>query len=156
MENRPTGLTVLCVLSWVWLALVLYSFINTVSVGQLTDEQILEQKIVFIESQPPELLQENKWIVDDMVEILEIAKENYVMMIGLEVAGILIGFAGVFFMFKMRKLGFHLYIIYTVLSIFYWLYFYLGNEIGFYAIAWSIVMGGLFVGLYAIYQKRMT
>ena len=87
--------------------------------------------------------------------MLVIAKDNYTLMQILNFVGILVGAIGVMLMFRMRKLGFHLYIIYTILSVFYWFYFYVGNDLALFFIVWSLIIGGLFVGLYAMFSKKM-
>ena len=155
-KARPNGLTALCILSWIWMAIALLSVFSEINTGRLTEADIRAQKIVLLESQTEETLEFNSWMVNDTIEMLYISSNNFTTMVVINLAAILLGLAGVFFMFQLRKLGYHLYIIYSILSVSYWVYYFHGLTFGWIFIGFSAVFAILFVILYGTQLKKMT
>ncbi|MDA7803111.1 hypothetical protein N8987_00860 [Crocinitomix sp.] len=157
MENkRSNGLTALCVLSLISLAFQAYSITMSMSNGRVTDEQIKEQKIALLENQTPETAEAMKWMVEDAEKISRVQQEHYTLLTFIDAVGLIVGLMAVMLMFRLRKLGFHLYIIYTLIAIFYWTYFYSGLGSTAVLIGFSSLIGILFVALYGVQAKKMV
>lgn len=155
-KARPNGLTALCILSWVWMAVSLLTVFSEMNTGRLTEADIRAQKIAIVESQTPQAMEAAPWLVNDMVAMLEISAENYTAMISINLIALVIGIIGVLMMFQLRKIGFHLYIGYSIISMAYWLYYFYELTFGQVFIAISIVFSILFVILYGTQTKKMT
>jgi hypothetical protein len=68
---------------------------------------------------------------------------------------LLIGVVGIVLMYQLRKIGFHLYVVYSILPIL-WLYIFLpGDKIPNFLVFGSLFISLLFVILYAINLKHM-
>ncbi len=155
-KARSNGLTALCILSWIWMAIALLSVFSEINTGRLTEADIRAQKIVILESQTPETLEAAPWVAEDSIEMLYISSENFTAMVVINLAAILLGLTGVLLMFQLRKLGYHLYIIYSILSVSYWVYYFHGLTFGWIFIGFSAVFAILFVILYGTQVKKMS
>ncbi|MFT5821206.1 MAG: hypothetical protein ACI8ZM_002455 [Crocinitomix sp.] len=155
-KARPNGLTALCILSWVWMGVVLLSAFATVNTGRLTDADIRLQKIAILDSQTPESIEMMPWIVEESIEFLYISRDNYLTMSIIDFVTIIIGLVGVFLMFQLRKIGFHLYIGYSILSISYWTFYFHDLSIGLFLIGFTAVFAVLFIILYSTQTKKMA
>lgn len=155
-KARPNGLTALCILSWIWMAMVLLSAFSTVSNGRLTDADIRDQKIAILESQTPESIEMMPWVVEETIEFLYISRDNYTAMITIDFVSLIIGMIGVFLMFQLRKIGFHLYIGYSILSVSYWVFYFSDLRMGLFLIGFSVLFTALFVVLYTTQLKKMV
>ena len=153
--KRTTGLTVFVILSLVWMGMSLYTSIGESMQGPLTDEQIREQKIAMLEEQSEEMLKNGAWVIEDIVEMLNISKDQFNAMSIINYLCLTIGIVGVMLMFQLRRIGFHLYIIYTLITLGYWTYFFAGITLGNIAIGFSILFSALFVFLYAKQIQQM-
>lgn len=157
-NQRPVALTVFCILSWVWMAIYAYGVISDLASGQLSDDDIRQQELVLLESlndQDPEVMLQSSWVVTESIDMLKITQANFGLLNGINVLQLLIGLAGVIFMFRLKKIGFHLYIIYSLISIIYWTYFFGEFQLGLVMALFSGFFGGLFVMLYAFQLKHM-
>ncbi|WP_070138229.1 hypothetical protein [Crocinitomix algicola] len=155
-EKKSNILIALCVMSFISLAYQAFSLSMSLSNGRPTDEQIKQQKITLLEGQTPETLEASRGMIEDAMQITKVQQENFSLMLSLEGLSILIGLIAVLLMLQMRKIGFHLYIIYTLISIFYWTFLFSGIGLATILIVLSILFGILFVGLYYVQSKKMT
>jgi hypothetical protein len=153
---RPNGLTALCILSWVWMAFSLLSVVSELNTGRLTEADIREQKIIILESQTPETIEMMPWIVEDTIEMLYISRDNFTTMMIINFVALIIGLISVFLMFQLRKIGFHLYIGYSILSVAYWLFYFSGLSFGWILISTTAIFSILFIILYGTQLKKMT
>ena len=153
---RPNGLTALCILSWVWMAFSLPSVVTELNTGRLTEADIREQKIVILESQTPETIEMMPWVVEESIEMLYISRDNFSTMMIINFVALIIGLIGVFLMFQLRKIGFYMYIGYSIISIAYWLYYFNGMTFGRIIISTTAIFSALFIILYGTQLKKMT
>jgi len=153
---RPNGLTALCILSWVWMAFSLLSVVTELNTGRLTEADIREQKIVILESQTPETIEMMPWVVEESIEMLYISRDNFSTMMIINFVALIIGLIGVFLMFQLRKIGFYMYIGYSIISIAYWLYYFSGMTFGWIIISTTAIFSALFIILYGTQLKKMT
>ncbi|NOQ75190.1 MAG: hypothetical protein GQ574_24465 [Crocinitomix sp.] len=155
-KARSNGLTALCILSWVWMVIAIWNSFTELNTGRLTEADIRAQKIILIESQTPEAIEAAPWMIEDSVTMLNISSENFTAMVVINFVALIIGLIGVFMMFQLRKLGFHLYIIYSLISVGYWVYYFHGLTFGTILITISVVFSMLFVILYGTQLKKMS
>lgn len=153
---RPNGLTALCILSWVWMAFSLLSVVTELNTGRLTEADIRQQKIVILESQTPETIEMMPWVVEESIEMLYISRDNFSTMMIINFVALIIGLIGVFLMFQLRKIGFYMYIGYSIISIAYWLYYFSGMTFGWIIISTTAIFSALFIILYGTQLKKMT
>ena len=153
---RPNGLTALCILSWVWMAFSLLSVVTELNTGRLTEADIREKKIVILESQTPETIEMMPWVVEESIEMLYISRDNFSTMMIINFVALIIGLIGVFLMFQLRKIGFYMYIGYSIISIAYWLYYFSGMTFGWIIISTTAIFSALFIILYGTQLKKMT
>lgn len=154
-KKRPDLLTVLCFLSWAWIGFNLYSVASTLMNGKLSPEELREQELTILEGQTEESIEMTQGVIEEAMEMLHIAQDKFMLLNGIELISLLLGAVGVFFMFKQRKLGFHLYIVYTLGSVLYFTYFFGHLSMGVAFAITSALLGGLFVLLYGLQLKHM-
>jgi hypothetical protein len=158
-EPRPSFLTVLCILSFISIGLALSSgFMGLIS-GPMSEDMILEQK-----KQWAKMSDELRSVgADGFVQILDqfsrmldsLAANHY----GNTIATILvhlIGIIGVIFMWQGRKNGFHLYIVYSILSILQLYLFVSPADIPTIMVVVNLLISGLFIFLYSRNLKWMS
>ncbi len=118
-SKRPVLLTILCILSFIVVGFGLLGVLLSLAGGKPSAEVIengynktmqlasdnRDQGLVFMAS-----------VLEQMAEVTTYQQHNYwlVLLVNAVTSGT--GFAGVFMMFRGRRLGFHLYIIYSLLS----------------------------------------
>lgn len=157
-NQRPVALTVFCILSWVWMAISAYGLIGDLANGQLSDDEIRQQELVMLESlsgEDPEVMRQSGWMVTETIGIIKITQANFGLLNGIKVLQLLIGLAAVILMFRLKKIGFHLYIIYSLISVIYWTYFFGEFKLGLVIALLSGLVSGLFVMFYAFQLKHM-
>ncbi len=151
-ENRPGRLLVLCILSWVNIG-----FSLVISAYQLLSGPTPEGKIIASQAELKGAILEMRdsgmhYLADvlekfsDMTAVLN----NYHYEHGLLTISILIfGLIGVSFMFLGKKLGFHLYIIYSILSLGQLYVFFSASEIPSMLTYYELIISGIFIALYS-------
>lgn len=154
-KKRTNGLIVLCVLSWLYIGIEFTSVLIGLSTGPLTDEQIREEKLEILAGQTPETIEMMGGMIEEMVALLEVTQEHHYLINGLNAVAGIVGFFGVFMMFKLRKFGYHLYIVYCILEIGVSSYFFSQFSIGIAGAIFLTVFSGLFVLLYGLQLKYM-
>ncbi len=158
-EPRPAFLTVLCVLTFISTGLNVFSAISSLLSGPLTEEQLLESRVQMAESITD--LKEagmDSWIpmMEQMQEMTEQANNEFYFatIISLIVASI--GAFAVMKMWNGFKQGFHLYIVYSLLSVVS-IYLYISPEnVPNVVIIFSLFFSGIFVFLYSRNLYWMT
>ncbi|MFT5859113.1 MAG: hypothetical protein ACI865_001210 [Flavobacteriaceae bacterium] len=151
-KKRPGGLTALGVLSMVSIG---FSFIGTLIgllSGKVSEEEMLEQSVQMAEakSEMRKLGMESWTRIYDQLEAMSIQANESIYLAGF--LGIVVsatGLAGVLMMWKGRKIGFHIYIIYCLIALgSAYLYISPANIPTIVTIV-SVVFSGLFILLYA-------
>lgn len=155
-EKRGTNLLVFCILSWVYIAYNLLQVGIGMAAGPMTDEDIRQVKITMLEDQPQEAIEMMGWFFEELVTILEITRDNFILMNSIELMTLLIGAIAVFLMFKLKKIGFHLYIIYSIIPIASTTYFMGGTKLGLLGVVVVTVISLAFVLMYGSQRSRLT
>ncbi len=151
-QERPRMLFVLCILSWISTGFAtIVALINLFS-GPLSLDKMKENKVNAL-NLIAEMKAQGFDVMVDMVEksqyIAEIVNSNHLSyyLVTLLITGL--GLIGVTFMFLGKKLGFHLYIIYTLLGISHVYFFVSPSQVPNMLTIWSMILGGIFVLLYS-------
>lgn len=155
-EQKKGGLLTLCIFSWVFIGFQFLSQLIALSSGPMTDEQLREEKLNMLAGQTQEAIDMLGSLFDEMLAILEINRDNMYIINGLGLLITIIGGIGVFAMFKLRKIGFHLYIVYSILAIALPTYFFGGFKLGVAGILFTAFFAILFIILYSRHLKKMA
>lgn len=158
-EPRPNFLTVLCVLSFVFIGFSLVFGLFSLTKGPLSEDQMIAQKVIFLE-QADEMrandLEGFAVMMEKISHMTESLNSNFYANSILSVFIMVLGLFGVIRMWNGFKIGFHLYIAYSLLTIIQ-LYFFVSPEyIPTFIVIWNLVISGLFVLMYSINLKWLT
>ncbi len=154
-QKRPTTVTVLCILSWVWLAIILYNTALGYMQGPPTAEELKQAEVELIASQNGQNMEVAGPMIDGIMFFIEAFVAKFNLVHGIAFIQILIGLLATIFMFRMRKIGFHLYIIYSLIPILAPTFIYGATTLAIVFTVISLVMAGIFVTLYAVQSKHM-
>lgn len=158
-EPRPNFLTVLCVLSFVFLGLSLAIGLFGLSQGPLSDGQMLEQKVELTKSvdEMRALNMESFAVMMEKISRMsESINENFYASSILSILVMGLGLFGVIKMWKGFKIGFHLYIAYSLLTVVQIYFFASPADIPTFVVVWNLVISGLFVLLYSRNLKWLS
>jgi len=157
--KRPTFLVVLAVLSYISISIgTLGTFFSLIS-GPSSQEQLEQQEAQLYES--IQIMKEAG--MDDMVELFEksaqqatyINNEVFYSFNILNLLTLVIGFLGVYLMMKLKKVGFHLYVAYSLLPIIIMYALIPMNLIIGLSIIASVILSAIFCILYGLNLKHM-
>lgn len=158
-QKRPVLLTVLAVLSFIVIGYGMLGLLASMLSGPPSPEQIDEGYQQIIQS-VSDLRDQNAVAVADFFEqfanMILYEQEHFFPIMLLNAVTVITGFIGVLFMLRGRRLGFHFYIIYNLLSIG-GVYLIVPFEMvpNLILIA-SLILSGLFVFLYSLNLKWMN
>ncbi|MFT5777980.1 MAG: hypothetical protein ACI837_000928 [Crocinitomicaceae bacterium] len=151
-KSRPGFLTTLCILSFVSIGLALVLSVFNIIHGKANDDELFEKKVAYAEAKRV-LKQSGSGSftgIYDQFEAMELQTNDnfyFASLIGFLTS--FIGLAGVLMMFKGRKIGFHIYIIYSLIAMGgMYLYISPANIPSILTIL-SAVFSGLFILLYS-------
>lgn len=150
-KPRPKLLTVIGILSFVSLGFQFLGFIFTLIRGKLTDEEMIDQRVQMMKAY--KIIGIDSDEAGDLVEmtgdILQQTNDSFWLVQFLTLLTIGSGLAGVIMMFRRRKIGFHLYIIYSLIAVG-GTYLYLSPElVTLQSVMVALALSGLFVFLYS-------
>lgn len=154
--NRPTALIVFGILSWLSLGLGLIGVVSNALSGPPTDEDIRQQEIEMLSQLTPEMVLESGWVVSETVDFLKTTQVKFGLLTAITFVEVIIGLIAVIMMFKLRKIGFHLYIVYSLIALGYWILFFGHNTLGTIMAVLSGIISGIFILLYASQLKHMN
>ena len=148
-QRRGQFLKVLCILSWIWIGIQLFSSVVAYVGGP---EKLMEAKS---EAEDAIGAIEDtgfmKTIMQEAMIVLDKTIENFnAIHIG-NILGLLIGGLAVYLMFSLKKTGYYLYILYVAIVV--------GvavNYLGFASGLMDIVISIAFIIMYGVNLKRMT
>lgn len=156
--ERPKGLLVLCILSWVNAGISIISGLINLLGGPLSEVKMREQKVEALSAVNELHDMGFNWLADNMEKIgylTEVFNKNHFAVNALTLLFVFVGLAGTLLMYRGRKLGFHLYIVYNLLAISH-VYIFLGPaDVPSMLTVWSIAISGLFVYLYSRHLNWM-
>lgn len=154
-KKRPTALLVFCILSWFAMGLELQSTVSSLITGPMSDEEVRTLTLTMLEGQNAEAIELMGWFFEEIILFFDIVTENF-LFLNLSYLFIdLLGVVAVFLMFNMKRVGYPLYIAYSVLAVFLMSYLFSGLSMGIAAIIFSSVISVVFILLYGSQLKRM-
>lgn len=157
-KERPTLLTILCILSFIFGAFGLYSGISTAFTDQ--PKQDLEEAKVEMEKQMAEVQGPGAEMAQKMMDqALAMAEKQVENATPLGISGLLlsaISLLGVWMMWNLRKMGFWLYVLASVASLIMPIVFLGGGLMTFLSVGFMGVIAIIFIVLYAVNLKHMA
>lgn len=154
-ERRGPFLLVLTILSWISIGYnaitLLYSLIK--GVGDLQNSATQISTIFNNQNSDIPILEDIKFQMEDM---LMKSVENYYAIQLSTLVNLLIGAFAVYLMFNLKKTGYYLYILYTIVPSLISFYFFGFNFLIAITVAINLIFGIIFIILYGINAKRMT
>lgn len=159
VKKRPVFLTVLAVLSFVSLGFALLGGLVSVASGPASEDQLLEEKVQVTQSINE--MKEIGW--DGMAEMLEQIQrmsedlnDHFYLAVSLNLMVVALGIFAVLRMLKGFRMGFHLYIVYNLLSVVLIYAYTSPANIPTAVIVFNLLFAALFVFLYSRNLKWMT
>lgn len=159
--KRPNFLVFLLVLTSISLVMMLYSTLQGLLQGPKSQEYI-EQLMAEQSEQIAEaknVLGEDGMLIEALESSIDFAiYQNNEVFYSFHIwtfLQVLIGIAAVVFMFKLRKIGFHLYVAYCILPILISYLLFPAAYLSNFMIFGSILISGLFCLLYGLNLKHM-
>jgi hypothetical protein len=150
--ERPTFLKVLCILSFISIGLSLVFSLGSLVGGPQSEDEMIAQKVELLEAND-ELRDSGMDGFADMMEQMtrmnESINANFYMASVVSILALLIGFYGVFSMWQGKKIGFHLYIVYSLISVGQLYLFVSPADIPSIAIIFNLIVAAVFVLLYS-------
>lgn len=158
-EPRPTFLTVLCVLSFIFIGFFLIIGLLGLAQGPISPEKMIDLKVEFTTSadEMRSLDMESFAVgMEKLSRMSESRNSNFYAysIVSLVVLGI--GLFGVFKMWKGFKIGFHLYIAYSLLTIVQDYFFVSPADIPTFFVIWNLLISALFVLMYSRNLKWLS
>jgi hypothetical protein len=156
-EKRGATIKVLAILSWVWIGLGTLMTLPGIFTGPMTPEQLEDAKVEILsmvtpESQKilgPDFMKEN-------IAILERTNELHYSIMGLNISSYILGFYAVFLMYNLKKKGFYLYVVYSLIPVISPLLFFEPGPIRSMTIGVWLFLASIFCILYGVQTKRMA
>jgi hypothetical protein len=157
--KRPKFLVVLAVLSYISIGIGTLGVVFSLIAGPSSQEQLEQSEAQLYES--IQIMKEAR--MDDMVEIFETSAQQAVYINNevfysfniLNLLSLIIGFMGVYIMMKLKKVGFHLYVAYSLLPIIISYAIIPMNLIIGASIIFSVILSAIFCVLYGLNLKHM-
>jgi hypothetical protein len=158
-QKRPVLLTVLCILSFITVGFGLIGVLFTLIGGEPSPERIQAAYNELIQM-AGEMRDKQLTTVADMIEqaadLTVYQQHRYWSVLGINALTMITGFVGVLFMFKGKRLGFHLYIIYNLISVGGTFLIVPSHMVPMVSVIMNLIISGLFIFLYALNLKWMN
>lgn len=151
-KPRPVFLLVLCILSFIYIAYCTLVYSLQLINGPMSSEMMMEQRVKMTEQmqQMEEMGADyGVTLIKQIISMMESLNSNATLVSVVSLSVLALGFIGVLLMFKGRKIGFHLYIIYSLLVISKIYFFVSSIYIPFPYLMIYVFFGGLFVFMYS-------
>ncbi|MBC9812888.1 hypothetical protein H9Y05_10440 [Crocinitomicaceae bacterium CZZ-1] len=158
-QKRPVFLTVIGILSLINIGWSLLTNFFSLIGGPMNEEELEEAKIEMTKSINQVRGTEGmEWFEDFMrsiIDMMESTNTHHTMNVLTGILILLIGLVGVIFMLKGRKLGFHIYIVYSFLAAVQIYLFIAPSLLSNMIVIISLFLSGIFVLLYGLNLKWM-
>ncbi len=151
-NKRPQILTVLTILTFVYTGISFVSSLFSLLKGPMTEDQMIEQKVQMLKSIKPMKEQGMDYVVQLLEQVDNMTASinaNFYAVSLIALLVIVLGFFAALLVWKGRKLGFHLYIIYSLLSIIQLYFFVDAQYIPSIVVIINMIISGVFVLLYS-------
>ena len=158
-KKRPVFLTVLCVLSFIAIGFSFLGLVLALTSGKPTAEEIENTYNLTMQTARDLRVKNMVAFADFFEQAAELAsfqQQNYWKVMGMNLLTTGCGFFGVLMMFKGKRIGFHSYIIYNLLSVGGSFLIIPSHMVQFATVLTGFVFSGLFVYLYSRHLKWMN
>lgn len=158
-KKRPVLLTVLCILSFIVVGFGLLGVLFSLISGQPSAEEIesaYNQMIQMSGDMRDKQMTTIAQLLEQGAELTMYQQQRYWSVLSINALTMITGFIGVLFMFKGKRLGFHLYIIYNLLSIGGTFLIVPSEMVPMVSVIMNLVLSGLFIFLYSLNFKWMN
>ena len=156
--KRSQFLSVLCILTFVFTGFsFLTSIIGFVS-GPASPEMMAEQHVQMAEqiAQLQEVHADSfVFMFQQLQQMMDDVNNHFYLAISMKIIWVVIGAFGAFQMWNGKKLGFHIYIIYSLLEIAQMYLFTSASNIPMLVIVYYIIISGIFIILYSRNLKEL-
>ena len=151
-KKRPAFLTVLGVLSFITIGWTYLQAFISLATGPMNEEQFVEYKVQLTKS-----INEARdvgmdgvaQIMEKVIVMTEATNANHYLMVVSNLFIATIGLLAVIQMFKGKKIGFHLYIIYSLIAMFQLYIFVSPTDVPTFIIIINAIISGLFIFMYS-------
>jgi hypothetical protein len=150
--KRPNFLTVLCILTLINTGLSVITALLSLFHGPISEDEMNEQRVQFLKSADEMRTMNMPAFAEIMEQIQRMSESANSHFYANTLVSILIlssGILGAIFMLKGKKLGFHLYIGYSLLAVLQLYFFTSPADIPTIAVVSGLLFSGLFVFLYS-------
>jgi len=151
-EKRPTFLTVLCILTFINIGINLLTLLFQLAVGPTSEEEMLAERVELTKatSQLEDAGMDGfAGMMDQLMAMTAEIQESFYLAMIVSLVTYLIGLFGALKMFQGQKIGFHLYIIYSLLAVG-GVYLYISPQnIPSISIIFGLILSGIFVFMYS-------
>lgn len=158
-QNMPQFLKVLSILSIIWIAFSLLSNVSRLFTGRISDDLMEQQKIDILKSVDQFKALGYEGIANDvqkMIPMGEAINSSDFFFPFFTIVSLVLGLFGIINMRKAKKIGFHFYIIYSLLTVVQPYFFMSPKIIPSMLVFWNIFISGIFVFLYSRNLKWMV
>jgi hypothetical protein len=131
-KERPTFISVLCILSWIYVAITVLSSLN----GSLTSQEEVEAQLEVSRAQIEESPMASNEMMQEIMDFSEDSLENAKTMNLMTLVLMLVEGLAVFMMFKLNKIGFWIYLATNLILI-------IGTA---YMVPWPNIMSTMTIG----------
>jgi hypothetical protein len=151
-EERPTFLLVLCILSWISIGLGIILGLPRLFSGPLSAEKMKESRVEMLTMMNE--MRENGLdgfaeIFEKIQHMTEVFNQHHYAVHTLTFIILLVGLSGVWFMYQGKKLGFHVYIIYSILGIAHVYFFLSPSQVPSILTIWGVLISTAFILMYS-------
>jgi hypothetical protein len=150
--KRPNFLTVLCILTLVNTGLSVITSVVSLLHGPISEDEMMAQRVQFLKLADEMHSMDMSGfaeMMDQIQRMSEAANAHFYPNTLLSLCILGLGVAGSIFMLKGRKLGFHLYIAYSLLAVLQLYFFASPADIPTVAVVFGLLFSGLFIFLYS-------
>jgi hypothetical protein len=158
-QKRPVLLTVLCILTFIIVGFGLLGILFSIIGGEPSNKEIEYAYNQLIQSADELRDKQIVWAADVMEQMADLSayqQHHYWQVLLMNTLTMGTGFVGTLFMFRGKKLGFHLYIIYNLLSIGGTFLIVPSHMVPMSSVITNLIVAGLFVFLYSRNLKWMN
>jgi hypothetical protein len=155
-NKRPQALKILCILTFVSAGLSMLSSIFNLLGGPLSPEVMEEQKVEMIKMiDELKSLEMHSFVtmLEQVQRMTESINAQFYMVSLVSIIVIGTGLFGALSMWKGKKIGFHLYIIYSLFSVIQLYFFVSPADIPTIVVVWNLILAAVFVILYSRHLK---
>ena len=157
--RKPTFLVVIAVISFIYIGLSFFGTVTSFLSGPMNQEAWEMYEATMYESvgQMNDLgMTGMAAMVEQVIQMSYIANFDYFVLNNLlQLIALLIGALGVFMMLRLKKIGFHLYVIYSLLPVVIMYLLFPTEVIATFVVLSTLVISAIFCVLYALTLKHM-